>query len=296
MYPPPAARSKVVHYPVQPRNAKGAHQSIGFPHQVMPQALRLGNGMRDLEYPMGVPLYQALWQDRDQCRLGLGSAPGLDLAPGPQEMIFDGNGRWRHGVTWVGRFLHYTTTPRRCKPDLIGRLGNGTLPGMTKSPTPTRRLPFLFWVGVFMTVVGGAGWVALRFVDPAPAPMDIINIQVDGVPYEVEVAKTQPQQIQGLMFRDHLDPGRGMLFLSHSETPGPRVIWMKNTKIPLDVLFFDVQGVLVDMHQSVPPCLADPCPTYPSSVPATYILELAAGQVAAHGFSVGDQMTKSQGD
>lgn len=93
----------------------------------------------------------------------------------------------------------------------------------------------------------------------------------------VEIADEPSEQRQGLMFRRNLPKGRGMLFV-FSE---PQILsfWMKNTLIPLDVVFFDSQGVFVSSQRMVP-CNGDPCPLYNSGGLAQYALEVPAGYVA----------------
>ena len=79
------------------------------------------------------------------------------------------------------------------------------------------------------------------------------------------------------MFRDAMDADRGMLFIH--DTQEPQAYWMKNTKIALDILYFDNDHKLVSQQRDVPPCsLGDACPPYPSNAPARYVLELNAGQ------------------
>ena len=81
------------------------------------------------------------------------------------------------------------------------------------------------------------------------------------------------------MFRDALPTGHGMLFIHDAEEP--QAYWMKNTKIPLDILYFDDERKLVAQQRDVPPCsLGDGCPSYPSDAPARYVLELNAGEAA----------------
>jgi hypothetical protein len=67
--------------------------------------------------------------------------------------------------------------------------------------------------------------------------------------------------------------------------------WMKNTKIPLDILYFDSNRRLVSQRRDVPPCsLGNGCPPYPSSAPARYVLELNAGQAAKLGLNDGAEL------
>jgi uncharacterized membrane protein (UPF0127 family) len=66
---------------------------------------------------------------------------------------------------------------------------------------------------------------------------------------------------------------------------------MKNTRIPLDILYFDNHLTLVSQQRDVPACnLGDGCPIYPSTAPARYVLELNAGQAAAMGLKTGDTL------
>ena len=71
---------------------------------------------------------------------------------------------------------------------------------------------------------------------------------------------------------------------------------MKNTKIPLDILYFDNELRLVGQQRNVPPCSAgDRCPPYPSHRPARYVLELNAGQAARLGLEAGATLTLGPG-
>lgn len=102
-------------------------------------------------------------------------------------------------------------------------------------------------------------------------------VEIGGERYVVEVADDEAERARGLMFRDVLPEGRGMLFL-HERTQ-PLAYWMKNTRIPLDILYFDERLALVSQQRDVPPCSAgDACPPYPSGTPARYVLELNAGE------------------
>ncbi len=113
-------------------------------------------------------------------------------------------------------------------------------------------------------------------------------VNLKGKRFNVEVADTDASRERGLMFREHMDANRGMLFAFPQEMP--QAFWMKNTKIPLDILFFDHGGKLVALHQDVPPCTADPCPVYPSNAPALYVLELNGGTAAKLGVKPGDRL------
>ncbi|WP_332909040.1 DUF192 domain-containing protein [Paracoccus binzhouensis] len=67
----------------------------------------------------------------------------------------------------------------------------------------------------------------------------------------VEIADTAPERARGLMFRRQLPPGRGMLFIY--ETPQPVSFWMRNTLIPLDMIFIDARGEVRHVHPMARP-------------------------------------------
>lgn len=90
------------------------------------------------------------------------------------------------------------------------------------------------------------------------------------------------------MFRTTLAANHSMLFIFPYTSQ--QAFWMKNTLVPLDMLFFDADRKLVSMQLDVPPCRADPCPSYPSTVPARYVLELAAGTARRIGVQIGDEL------
>lgn len=102
-------------------------------------------------------------------------------------------------------------------------------------------------------------------------------VELGGQRYAVEVADDDAERARGLMFRDALPERAGMLFI-HERTE-PQAYWMKNTRIALDILYFDEGLRLVSQQRNVPPCSAgDRCPPYPSGAPARYVLELNAGE------------------
>jgi len=112
-------------------------------------------------------------------------------------------------------------------------------------------------------------------------------VELAGKRYQVELALDDASRARGLMFREHMPEDYGMLFI-HDRLE-PQAYWMKNTKIALDILYFDAERKLVSQQRDVPPCTAgDACPSYPSYRPARYVLELNAGQAALLGLSNGE--------
>jgi uncharacterized membrane protein (UPF0127 family) len=104
-------------------------------------------------------------------------------------------------------------------------------------------------------------------------------VELAGKRYSIEVAADDAERARGLMFRDALPSDHGMLFIH--ERVEPQAYWMKNTRIPLDILYFDNARKLVSQQRDVPPCsLGDGCPPYPSDAPARFVLELNAGEAA----------------
>lgn len=115
-------------------------------------------------------------------------------------------------------------------------------------------------------------------------------VEVGGERFSVEVAADDASRARGLMFRDHLEDRSGMLFIHESEQA--LAYWMKNTRIPLDILYFDDGRRLVSQQRNVPPCSAgDRCPNYPSKAPARYVLELNAGEASRLGLADGAELT-----
>ena len=104
----------------------------------------------------------------------------------------------------------------------------------------------------------------------------------------VEVPDDREEFARGLMFRTHLPWNAGMLFAFDDEET--RRFWMKNTLIPLDMIFFDSSSKIIDIKENVPPCKQEECPTYPSKEPAQYVLEVNAGFVQEKGIKLGDRL------
>lgn len=119
-------------------------------------------------------------------------------------------------------------------------------------------------------------------------------VELGGRRYTVEVADNHADRARGLMFRDSLPADRGMLFIHEHEEP--QAYWMKNTRIALDILYFDQSLRLVSQQRDVPPCSAgNACPAYPSTRPARYVLELNAGEASRLGLTDGEQLRLSPG-
>lgn len=106
----------------------------------------------------------------------------------------------------------------------------------------------------------------------------------------VELALDSSSQAKGLMFRESMPENSGMLFM-FSETQ-PLSFWMKNTLIPLDIIYLTEAGEVVHIV-TAEPCKVRNCPSYPSIEPAKYVLELNAGRATELGLKEGDNIAWS---
>jgi uncharacterized protein len=89
----------------------------------------------------------------------------------------------------------------------------------------------------------------ISVLEPA-TPDTYFPISIDNTSLQLQLALTQPEQQRGLMHRDHMSQNQGMLFLF--QQIGPRSFWMRNTRIPLDIGYFDATGQLMEIHALYP--------------------------------------------
>lgn len=115
------------------------------------------------------------------------------------------------------------------------------------------------------------------------------QVTIGGQRILLEVARTPQEQSTGLMYRTELAPNRGMLFVF--SPPRPVSFWMKNTLIPLDMVFMS-NGVVKYISEKVPPCTGNPCPGYgpEPKIDIDNVLELGSGRAAELGIKVGDRL------
>ena len=122
----------------------------------------------------------------------------------------------------------------------------------------------------------------------APPPSHVPLPQAalpDGFMVNLELATTPEETTTGLMFRPALAADRGLLLLWSDDRLA--TIWMMNVLVPLDIVFLDDTGQVVELVADAQPCSAEPCPRFTPSIPARAVLELAAGSAGAHGLEVG---------
>ncbi len=143
---------------------------------------------------------------------------------------------------------------------LAGACGTGAAPDAGPSPDATAP-------------------ASARLLEPPTATLP------DGAVVRLELAITPEEREQGLMFRRSLAADHGMLFVFEQSATWP--FWMKDTWIPLDLVFLDESGTVTQVFADVQPCRAEPCPKYIPARPARAVLELPAGAAAAHGVRPG---------
>ena len=177
------------------------------------------------------------------------------------------------------------------------------------TPTPTRARVALLAGGLALLAVGIGlvAWVLASsagltgrddpvMADPTAttpaAPADAartVDYRLEpagGSPVTVrlEVAADPATRARGLMEREQVPPGTGMVFLYPADVA--ESFWMKNTLVPLSIAFVAADGRVVSVAEMTP-CKADPCPSYAPAGPYRYAVELAAGSFGAAGVGPG---------
>jgi len=107
--------------------------------------------------------------------------------------------------------------------------------------------------------------------------------------FNVELAITSDELYQGLMFRDRLGCDKGMLFIfKESKKYG---FWMKNTYIPLDIIWINQEKEVVFIKERAQPCESNLCQAIYPDKKAKYVLEVNQGVIDEIGISLGDKLT-----
>jgi len=117
------------------------------------------------------------------------------------------------------------------------------------------------------------------------APNAVVQTAKGPVRVSLEVVSDDASRARGLMYRNHLDDGHGMLFVFDDESD--RSFWMKNTLIPLDMVFIAADGTIKHIHANAVPQTTDPIP---SGYPVRAVLEINGGSAALLGIKPGDKV------
>lgn len=141
-------------------------------------------------------------------------------------------------------------------------------------------------LALFLVLLAGPA-----LAQPVTFPKDMLTVETSAGArhrFNIELA-TSPQQIaQGLMYRRQMAPDAGMLFIF--ERPDPAVFWMKNTFIPLDMIFIGVDGRILNIAERTIPQSETPVP---ASGPTRAVLEVNGGTSARLGIKPGDRVRHS---
>jgi uncharacterized membrane protein (UPF0127 family) len=124
----------------------------------------------------------------------------------------------------------------------------------------------------------------------ATFPSERIAIETRGARryvFEAWRADTVETRAQGLMFVEHLAPEQAMIFVY--DPPQNVSMWMRNTYIPLDMLFADPAGCIVQVAANTTPLSLE---TIRARQPVAYVIEVAGGTAAARGIGVGDRVVR----
>ncbi|MFA6185125.1 MAG: DUF192 domain-containing protein [Candidatus Shapirobacteria bacterium] len=132
---------------------------------------------------------------------------------------------------------------------------------------------------VLIIIAGILIWRLFFYLPPANS----IKIKIANINYNIELATTIAQKTKGLSERNILCKNCGMLFTFSFETNLP--FWMKNTLIPLDMIWLDKNGKVVDIQTAVE---INSNKIYQNQIPAQYVLELNANDSQKIGLKIGD--------
>ena len=139
------------------------------------------------------------------------------------------------------------------------------------------------------TACGSTTTVPEAPLERSPAGLEQVALSVTSSNgkhrFIVEVARTPDEQAQGLMFRNSVPPDRGMIF--PYDPPVQVSFWMKNTLVPLDILFIGPDGKIGRIAANTTPMSLDPVP---SIDPVSAVLEIAGGRAAELGIREGDKV------
>ena len=156
-------------------------------------------------------------------------------------------------------------------------------------PAERFRLGLLLLVAAGLVSCQGGARSSAATGTPATPPTPPAGARVQlpsGSIYRVEVARSAEEMAQGLMYRESLAERTGMLFLFPYDDDSHK-FWMKNTLIPLDIIWLDANGKVLFISANTPPCKADPCPNYGPDFAIASVLEIAGGLAEKEKVTVG---------
>jgi uncharacterized membrane protein (UPF0127 family) len=148
---------------------------------------------------------------------------------------------------------------------------------------------------ILVVVIISLGFLAFLSAEFAVSPSLSLSKQnkvcfnsAPGGCFFVELAKNDAERETGLMYRTEMPKDHGMLFIFDKE--GIYSFWMKNTLIPLDMIWIDGNNKVVFVNQNSQPCKTSNCPSTNPNVKAKYVLEINAGISKEMGIKAGDKI------
>jgi len=132
-------------------------------------------------------------------------------------------------------------------------------------------------------LLAGFFWSA-ALAQESPTQFPVRKLTAGILVVTAEIASTDPEREQGLMFRESLGANQGMAFIF--DFPARECMWMKNTLLPLSVAFLDESGSIINIEDMQPQTLTDHC----SNKPALFALEMNLGWFAKHGLKPGSKI------
>jgi uncharacterized protein len=152
---------------------------------------------------------------------------------------------------------------------------------------PRLTLSVLPWTLLMLAAAGCSS--APQTTGPDALRMRTVTLP-DGQQIQAEVEIDPADMRRGMMFRDSLPHGHGMLFIH--DKPGMYPYWMFQVKIPLDMLWMDAAHRIVEISADTPPCKtkASLCPNYGGHEEAQFVLELGGGEAHRLGLTLGQTL------
>jgi len=160
----------------------------------------------------------------------------------------------------------------------------GTLYSMAMAIIASRRLARRLLLGAPFVLAAGAALAQDAEIKFKRSSL-VVETGARAIKFDVELALNDVERSRGLMFRDKLGPYEGMLFDFHQEAPVS--FWMKNTLIPLDMVFIGGDGTVRHVHANAVPLSTE---AVASQFPVRAVLEINGGSAKLLGIKPGDKV------
>jgi uncharacterized membrane protein (UPF0127 family) len=136
-----------------------------------------------------------------------------------------------------------------------------------------------------MQTLAALGLLACAIACRPAGPTATVHTRGGAVDVSLEVVQTDATRQRGLMYREHVPDGHGMLFVFGDDSD--RIFWMKNTVIPLDIIFIGADRQVVGVARNTTPLSLAPISV---GRPSRWVLEVAGGYASRAGIAVGDKV------